>query len=169
MDDRLTTAANHLVCEGGENRSPYFCYDILHDRIRSKRVFECRSPMYNSWLEGLPPLPSVGQTCSTRKGKRGECVFLLFHAMATGTYRWINRSWFKNFYSSHLLQKPMGQTKKRWIELLTFPRTLATGFFTLRAALSDSTCSSSSNSPPAYSSGLSWSSTASRDKVFRAI
>ena len=53
--------------------------------------------------------------------------------------------------------------------LTWFPRMRTAGFFKSRAALTDSTGSSSSNSPPAYSSRSPSSSLiASRDDAFRA-
>ena len=56
----------------------------------------------------------------------------------------------------------------RWITLTQFPRTLTVGLFISRAAIIDSTGLSSLNSPPAYSSGSSWSSIVSCDDALQA-
>ena len=53
------------------------------------------------------------------------------------------------------------------VTLTWFPCTLTVGLFISQAALIDSTGSSSSNSPPAYSSGSSWSSIVSPDDALR--
>ena len=115
MNDHLTTVAHHLIFNGGKNGLPYFRYDVLHDCICSKWIFECRGPMYEGRFEGFAPLAGVGCTCcSTRKGKGGKRVLLLFHATAMGTRRLIEGNRFDNFYSScgRLLKKIMGQTAK---------------------------------------------------------
>ena len=85
MNNGITTATIHLVGDGRKDGFPYLCDGIVHDRICSEWVFECRSPMYKGRFEGFPPVTGVGGACgSTRKGKGGEGVPDLFDMMSTG-------------------------------------------------------------------------------------
>ena len=85
MNNGITTAAIYLVCDGRKDGFPYLCDGIVHDRIRSEWVFECRSQMYKGRFEGFPPVAGVGGACgSTRKGKGGEGVPDLFDTTSTG-------------------------------------------------------------------------------------
>ena len=106
MDNGITTVTIHLTCDGGKDSFPYLCDSIIHDHVRSKWVFECRSPIYvyESQFEGFPPVAGVGGACgSTRKGKGGEGVPDLFDTMTTGGCLYSN--WLDNLDSSSLSNK----------------------------------------------------------------
>ena len=85
MNNGITTATIHLVCNGRKDSFPYLCDSIVHDCICCKWVFKCCSPMYKGRLEIFPPIMGVAGACSsTRKGKGGEGVPDLFDTSSTG-------------------------------------------------------------------------------------
>ena len=107
MNNGITTATImiHLVCNGRKDGFPYLCDGIVHDRICSKWVFECRSPMYKGRFKEFPPVAGVGGACrSTRKGKGGEGVPDLSDMTSTGGCVYTG-NWLDNLDSRHLLNK----------------------------------------------------------------
>ena len=169
MYNCLTAATIYFIRNGGKHRLPYFLDKILHDGICSEWVFKCCSPMNERWFEGLSPVAGLGGACcSTRKGKWGEIIPNFLDTMIAGGH--LRGSWLDNIDSGCLLKlvTNMLDGVVRWTILTCFPRMTTAGFFRCRAAVTNSTGSSLSNSPPAYSSGSFWSSTASRDDAFLA-
>ena len=168
MYNGLTTAAINLACDGGKDNLPYLHNNVLHDHICSKWVFKCCSPMYEGWFEGFSPIAGVGGACHTlRKGKR-SCTWPSWH---DNHWRMALRQLTQKYWQwlpVEYLSSKEPDSVMRWIILTWFPWMLTAGLFISWVALTDSTGSSSSNSPPVYSSGSSWSSTALCDDVFQA-